>query len=191
MHALQAEGRTALILRRDSPIWIRVLLVAWLVWLLDVGSKAWALATLENQEPRKILGNFLTLTLVKNSGAAFSFATSGTVLLASFSILVICAIGYWARRLTSLPWAYVFGLVLGGSLGNLSDRIFRASPQQGSFRGQVIDWIALPHWPIFNLADSAIVIAAILSAILSIRNISPISPSSTDPGRRDDGPHGT
>jgi len=192
VHALQAERRAALILRRDSPIWIRVLLVAWLVWLLDVGSKAWALATLENQEPRKILGDFLTLTLAKNSGAAFSFATSGAVLLASFSILVVCAIGFWARRLTSLPWAYVFGLVLGGSLGNLSDRIFRASPQRGAFRGQVIDWIELPHWPIFNLADAAIVIAAVLSAVLSIRNIAPISPSSpTDQERRDDGPHGT
>lgn len=192
MYALQTERRTALILRRESPLWIRVLLVAWLVWMLDLGSKAWALSTLENQEPRKILGDFLTLTLAKNSGAAFNLATSGSVLLASFSILVICTIGYWARRLTSLPWAYVCGLVLGGSFGNLSDRIFRAPPQRGAFSGQVIDWIELPHWPIFNLADSAIVIAAVLSAVLSLRNISPISPSSpTEQGRRDDGPHGT
>ena len=172
-------------------MWIRVLLVAWLIWLLDVGSKTWALATLENQEPRKILGDFLTLTLVKNSGAAFSFATGGAVLLASFSILVIATIGYWARRLTSLPWVYVCGLVLGGSLGNLSDRIFRSSPESGPFQGQVIDWIELPHWPIFNLADSAIVIAAVLSAILSIRNISPISPLLHDHRRRKDGPYGT
>lgn len=189
---MQTERRAALILRRDSPIWIRVLLVAWLVWLLDVGSKAWALSTLENETPRKILGDFLILTLAKNSGAAFSLATSGPVLLALFSILVICAIGYWSRRLTSLPWAYVFGLVLGGSFGNLSDRIFRASPQRGAFRGQVIDWIELPHWPIFNLADSAIVIAALLAAVLSFRNISPISRSiPTDQGRRNDGHHGT
>ncbi len=176
-------------MRRDGPIWIRVLLVAWLVWLLDVGSKTWALAVLENKEPKKILGNFLSLSLTKNSGAAFSIATSGTALLATFAILVICAIGYWARRLTSLPWANVFGLALGGTLGNLTDRIFRGSPQPGAFRGQVIDWIVLPHWPVFNLADSAIVIAAVISAILSIRNVSPISPKSD--GRREDGLHGT
>lgn len=167
-------------------MWIRVLLVAWLVWLLDVGSKTWALATLENEEPKKILGNFLSLSLARNSGAAFSIATSRTQFLATFAIIVICGIGYWARRLTSLPWAYVFGLVLGGTLGNLTDRIFRASPQNGAFRGRVIDWIVLPHWPVFNLADSAIVIAVAISAILSIRNVSPISPS--DGG---DGPHGT
>ena len=173
-------------MRQIRPLWIRVLLVAWLVWMLDAGSKAWALVALENKEPKKILGDYLSLSLTKNSGAAFSIAAGGTVLLAIFAILVICAIGYWARRLTSSPWAYVFGLVLGGTIGNLTDRIFRASPQPGAFRGQVIDWIVLPHWPVFNLADSAIVIAAVISAILSIRNVSPIS-SQTKRGR-DDGP---
>jgi signal peptidase II len=61
---------------------------------------------------------------------------------------------------------------MGGVLGNLSDRIFR---EPGFLRGHVIDWMQLPHWPIFNIADSAIVIAAAISIVLSARNIPPIA----------------
>lgn len=151
------------------------MLVAWLVWLIDVGSKTLALAHLEGKAPVKLLGDFLKLTLVKNSGAAFSIGTGAATLLSAFAILVIIAIGYWSPKITSLPWGYVLGLVLGGSLGNLTDRIFRSEGGLGSFRGYVIDWIELPRWPIFNLADSAIVIAAVIAAFLSIRNVAPIS----------------
>jgi signal peptidase II len=61
---------------------------------------------------------------------------------------------------------------LGGVLGNLTDRIFR---QPGFLNGNVIDWIQIPHWPVFNLADSAITVAALIAFILSLRNISPIT----------------
>jgi signal peptidase II len=64
-------------------------------------------------------------------------------------------------------------LVLGGVLGNLTDRIFR---EPGFLQGHVIDWIQLPRWPVFNVADSAIVIAAVMAIILTIRNIAPITP---------------
>lgn len=178
MHALQSEGRTALNLLRKQPIWGRVLLAAWFVWLADAGSKTWALIYLEGREPVQIIGTFLQLILAKNSGAAFSFATNGTIFLTTFGLLVVVLIGFWTRRITSHSWAIVLGLVLGGTLGNLTDRIFRGS--KGSFRGEVIDWIALPHWPIFNVADSAIVIAAVVAMILSFRNIAPISPKSAD-----------
>jgi signal peptidase II len=70
-----------------------------------------------------------------------------------------------ARKLRSLPWAITLGLLLGGATGNLSDRIFR-SP--GLFRGDVVDWIELPHWPVFNLADSAIVCGGILTVLLAL-----------------------
>ena len=175
MHALQTEGRTALTLRRKYPIWGSVLLVAALIWSTDFVSKNWAINSLAGHEPRKILGDFLKLTFTKNSGAAFSFATGGTVLLAAFAILVILAIGYWAPRITSRRWGIVLGLVLGGTLGNLSDRILRANVGTGVMKGQVIDWIELPHWPIFNLADSSIVIAAVMASYLSIRNIAPLT----------------
>jgi len=175
VHALQTEGRTALTLRRKYPIWGSVLLVAALVWATDFVTKNWAINYLAGKEPRKIIGNFLKLTFTENSGAAFSFATGGTILLAAFAILVILAIGYWAPRITSRRWGVVLGLVLGGTLGNLGDRILRANVGTGAMKGQVIDWIQLPHWPVFNLADSSIVIAAVIASYLSIRNISPIT----------------
>ena len=185
MHGLQAKGRAALILRHKYPIWSRVLLAAWLVWLIDVGTKTWALVYLEGKMPLKIMGTFLQLTLTKNAGAAFSVATGGTVFLTTFGFLVVLFIGFWAIRITSRPWAWALGLVLGGTLGNLTDRTFRGSG--GAFHGAVIDWISLPHWPIFNIADSAIVIAAVIAVILSLRNIAPISPKSEESG----GPSGT
>jgi signal peptidase II len=69
-----------------------------------------------------------------------------------------------SRQLRSLPWAITLGLLLGGATGNLTDRLLR-SP--GLFRGDVVDWIQLPHWPVFNLADSAIVCGGVLAVLLS------------------------
>jgi signal peptidase II len=176
MYDMQAEGRTALKLRHKRPIWGTVLLAAWLVWLVDVGTKSWALMYLEGKAPLKILGTFLQFTLTKNSGAAFGVATGGTVALTTFGFLVVIFIGYWARQITSRLWGISLGLVLGGTLGNLTDRTFRG--ESGAFCGKVIDWIALPHWPIFNVADSAIVVAAIMAVLLALRNIVPISTKS-------------
>jgi len=79
---------------------------------------------------------------------------------------------YITPQITSKGWTVVLGLVMGGILGNLMDRIFR---EPGFLRGHVIDWMQLPHWPIFNVADSSIVIAAALSVVLSVRNIPPIA----------------
>ena len=163
-------------MRAKQPIWNSVLLAAWLVWMVDVLTKTWALTSLEGRAPRHIIGSFLQCTFTRNSGAAFSFAPGGTIFLTSFALIIVCAIGYWARKITSRSWGLVLGLVLGGSLGNLTDRIFRTGTSHGFFRGEVIDWISLPHWPIFNFADSAIVLAAVLASLLSIRNIAPISP---------------
>jgi len=88
-----------------------------------------------------------------------------------FGIAVLIAIAYYAPALTSKGWALVLGLVMGGVLGNLTDRIFR---EPGLLRGHVIDWLQLPHWPIFNIADTAIVVAAFISVVLTARNIPPI-----------------
>ena len=118
-----------------------------------------------------MIGNFLQLTLIRNSGAAFSLAQGATIIFTLFAIFVVGVIAYFAPRITSGGWSIVLGLALGGVLGNLTDRIFR-SP--GYFTGHVIDWIELTHWPVFNLADSAIVVAAGIAIVLSIRNISPM-----------------
>lgn len=152
--------------------WRTLLSVAWFIWILDLATKAWAVNQLANREPVKILGSFFQLTFVRNSGAAFSFAQNATLLLSFFGIIVLIGITYFAPRITSKGWSVVLGLTMGGILGNLTDRIFR---EPGFLRGHVIDWMQLPHWPIFNIADSAIVAAAALSMFLSLRNIPPVA----------------
>ena len=158
--------------------WRTLLSVAWFIWILDLATKAWAVEQLAHREPIKILGTFFQLTLVRNPGAAFSFATNATLLLSLFGIIVLLGIIYFATRITSKGWSIVLGLVMGGILGNLMDRIFR---EPGFLRGHVIDWMQLPHWPIFNIADSAIVIAAVLSMVLTVKNISPIAKKDLTP----------
>ena len=156
-----------------SP-WRWLYLVAWSVWIFDLATKSWAISTLSTRGNVKVLGDFLQLTFLRNSGAAFSIATDLTFFITLFSFAVIMAIAYYSPRLTSRWWALVLGLVLGGALGNVTDRIFRAP---GFMRGHVIDWIQLPQWPVFNIADSAIVVAAGIAVALSVRNIAPISPA--------------
>mgnify|MGYP000252200332 CR=1 FL=1 len=150
----------------------RLYLVAALTWGLDVASKIWAVNNLSARNPAKLLGSFFQLTLVRNSGAAFSFATGATIIFTVISLLAAVAIIYYSPKITSQGWAIALGLVLGGVLGNLTDRLLR-SP--GFLKGEVIDWLELTHWPVFNLADSAIVIAAFLAIVLSIRNVGPVN----------------
>jgi signal peptidase II len=157
--------------RPSSNLWKRLYTIAWTVWLVDFATKVWALNNLSASNPTKIIGDFLQLTLIRNSGAAFSLAQGATIIFTFFAIFVVGEIAYYAPRITSRGWSVVLGLALGGVLGNLSDRIFR-SP--GYFTGHVIDWIELTHWPVFNVADTAIVVAAGIAVILSIRNISPM-----------------
>jgi signal peptidase II len=165
---MQAEGRTALTVRT----WRTLFSVAWFVWILDLATKIWAVSALSQRSNVKVLGSFFQLTLVRNPGAAFSFAAGATIFLTIFAVIALLAILYFSPRITSKGWAVVLGLVMGGIIGNLVDRIFR---EPGVLRGHVIDWMQLPYWPIFNIADSAIVIAALISVVLTARNIPPIS----------------
>jgi signal peptidase II len=144
---------------------------AWTIWLFDFATKAWALQSLSS-EPRRVIGTFLQFTLVRNSGAAFSFATGLTFLFSLLALSVVVAVIYFAPRITSAGWHLTIGLLLGGVLGNLTDRIFR---EPSFLNGHVIDWIQIPHWPVFNLADSAICIAAAISFVLTMRNVPPIT----------------
>jgi len=127
--------------------------------LLDVLSKVVAVAILEGNPPMKLLGGALYLVVYRNSGAAFSMATGLTWLLTLIALGVVVAIVRLAPRLRSAPWAFGLGLVLGGALGNLVDRLLRTP---GPLRGHVVDFLSLlapdgSVWPVFNLADSAIV----------------------------------
>lgn len=149
----------------------RLYLVAALIWGLDLSTKIWAVNNLSARNPVEILGPFFQLTLIRNPGAAFSFAIGATVVFTAIAVAAVIAIVYYSSKITSLGWASTLGLLLGGVLGNLTDRLFR-SP--GFFKGEVIDWLEITNWPVFNLADSAIVVAAFLAIVLTIRNVGPI-----------------
>jgi lipoprotein signal peptidase len=145
-----------------------VVAVAVAVLALDIATKCIIVATLSPTQSIRLLGGFLHLRQDRNPGAAFSFAPGLTILFSLIAITVIVVILRSSRRIRSLPWAITLGLLLGGATGNLIDRIFRAP---GLFRGWVVDWIQIPHWPVFNLADSAIVCGGILAVLLSARGI--------------------
>jgi signal peptidase II len=137
--------------------------------LADVLSKVVAVSVLEGSPPMKLLGGGLYLVVYRNSGAAFSMATGLTWLLSLIALGVVVAIIRLAPRLRSSPWAFGLGLVLGGALGNLVDRLLRAP---GPLRGHVVDFLSLlapdgSVWPVFNLADSAIVCGGAVLVLLA------------------------
>ncbi|MQA83509.1 MAG: signal peptidase II [Streptosporangiales bacterium] len=150
--------------------------------MLDVTTKVVAVATLSDRPPIRLLGGLLTLRLIRNAGAAFGIATGLTVVLTLVALGVVIAILRTAARLRSVWWATALGLLLGGAAGNLVDRLLR-SP--GPLRGHVVDWIELPHWPVFNVADMAIVCGGLLSMLLAVRGVqiegAPPSPKRAKP----------
>ncbi len=158
--------------------WRTLFGVAWTVWIFDLATKIWAVENLSYRSNIKVFGEFFQLTYVRNPGAAFSFASGATVFLSLFSLSVMIVILYYSPQITSRGWAVVLGLVLGGILGNMVDRIFR---EPGVLRGHVIDWLQLPNWPVFNIADMAIVAAALISMVLTARNIPPITKVGSQP----------
>jgi signal peptidase II len=147
---------------------VLLLSVAAFVIAADVISKAIVVARMADHPPIRLLGGLLTITLTRNPGAAFSIGTSMTIVFTAIAVGVIVFILRAARNLRSIGWAITLGLLLGGATGNLLDRIFRAP---GLFQGHVVDWIQLPDWPVFNLADSSIVCAGVLVVLLALRGI--------------------
>ena len=165
---MQAAGGTPLS-PPTRPRRVGLLLgVAAFVLAADVISKAIVVARMPGHQPIRLLGGLLTITLTRNGGAAFSIGTSMTIVFTAIAVGVIVYILRTARNLRSNSWAITLGLLLGGATGNLLDRIFRAP---GAFQGRVVDWIELPHWPVFNLADSSIVCAGVLVVLLALFGI--------------------
>jgi signal peptidase II len=145
-------------------------LLALAVLGLDQLAKALIVANMHDQQVIPLLGPVLQLHYVTNSGAAFSFLANGyTWVFSIVAVGVVVAIVWFARRIRSLAWAAMFGLVLGGALGNLADRLFRP-PGFGS--GHVVDFISIGLFPaIFNVADIAITCAMVLFLLLSLRGL--------------------
>jgi lipoprotein signal peptidase len=142
--------------------------VAAFVLAVDIITKAIVVARMPDHQPIRLLGGLLTITLTRNGGAAFSIGPSMTIVFTAIAAGVIIYILRAARNLRSIGWAVTLGLLLGGATGNLVDRVFRAP---SVFQGHVVDWIQLPHWPVFNLADSAIVLAGFLVVLLALRGV--------------------
>ena len=145
-----------------------LLAVAVTVLAADIISKVVVVATLSGRPPVRLLGGLLTLRVDRNPGAAFSIGTSMTIVFSAIALGVIIFILRTSRRIRSTAWALTLGLLLGGATGNLTDRLLR-SP--GPLRGYVVDWIQLPHWPVFNVADSSIVCGGILAVLLAARGL--------------------
>ena len=142
-----------------------VYLVAAVVIMLDQTAKFLAVKYLEGKPPVDVLGQWVRLEFLRNPGAAFSIGTAYTWVFAAIAIAVAIAVVRTSRKLGSIWWAIAFGGLLGGAVGNLIDRIFR---EPGFLRGHVVDFIDVPHFAVFNLADSAIVCSAILMVVLAL-----------------------
>jgi signal peptidase II len=147
-------------------------LAAWLyatataAYLLDRLTKVWAEAALEGRPPVRVVPGVLQLNYTTNSGGAFGLGGSAPWLFAAATILVSAAIVVGSLRLSRRGAAVALGLVLGGAVGNLTDRIVRGD----GFDGRVVDFIDFHVWPVFNLADSAIVVGVLLLLLSGARN---------------------
>ena len=150
---------------------LSVLAVAALVYLADQLSKNWVVAHLPEGQSVPVWGEFLQWHFVRNPGAAFSFASGATWIFTTLAVVVVGVILWQLRKLGSRSWALFFALLLGGVLGNLTDRLTR---EPGFPVGHVIDFILTPWmWPgmnsaIYNVADMAIVCAMILFVLITV-----------------------
>ena len=156
----KAAGKKA---RRTNFLILAVIAAVWLG--LDQLTKQWALSALSDG-PNHVIGP-LSFRLVFNSGSAFGINALSGLWLGLLAIIVVGFLLFYSRNLPGKAMTVLLGLVIGGALGNLADRIFRAG--DGFMSGRVVDFIDLSRWPVFNLADSGIVIGAIGAAIIGSR----------------------
>jgi len=142
--------------------------VAVLVWALDQATKSAAVAWL-GDDSVTIVPDVFWLTLTRNAGAAFSTGTGYTAALSLVALGVVVVVLRMARKLQDRWWALGLGLLLGGALGNVTDRLLR---EPAPLRGHVVDFLHLTHWPVFNVADIALTFAAITIILRTWRGVS-------------------
>ena len=159
--------------------------VAVIAYAMDVVTKVIAVAELEGPPVKtvEVIPRVLDLTLVRNSGAAFGLATGYTAVLTVVALGVCVVVLRVARTLRDPMWTLALGLLLGGALGNLTDRMLR-SP--APLQGHVVDFLQLPNWPVFNLADCCVCVAAALIALQSFRGVRPDGTHVDDPEKGGD-----
>jgi len=155
--------------RTSHRLYVLIVGLALLVIAADQASKWWAETELADGQMRPLLGDFIRLRLVYNPGAAFSIGEGFTWIFAIVAAIVAVAIAWFAWRVRSRAWAVVFGLVLGGAVTHLGDRLFR---EPGFARGHVVDFIVYGDWFVGNIADIAIVGGALLGLLLTLLQVS-------------------
>ncbi len=152
--------------RRRALVLLAVVLAV--AYAADQATKALAVARLDRGADVQVVGDLLRLHLTRNPGAAFSAGTEYTPFLTALALVATVVVLWVARNVRSRAWAVTFGLLLAGITGNLTDRLVRA-PEP--LHGHVVDFLRLPNWPIFNVADICINLAAGLVLLLTFRGV--------------------
>ena len=165
--AARADEPAAFRARRSRALVI-ILVIALVVLLADQLTKLWATSSLKEGEYHSLIGTLLGLQLTYNSGAAFSFLVNATWVFTIVAALAVIALLWFSRLVGSRSWAVAFGLLLGGAVTHLGDRLFRA-PSFG--QGHVVDFIAYANWFIGNVADIAIFFGALLALVLAVAGV--------------------
>jgi signal peptidase II len=148
--------------------------VAIVVVVVDQLTKSWAVRRLSHGDIHVIWK--LDLQLTYNSGASFGLAQGWAPIIGGVAVTAVVLLLAAVRQVRSDALAVALGLVIGGAVGNLSDRIFRGH------HGAVVDFIALHFWPTFNVADSCIVVGAVTAALLVSRRDPPVVPEPSGAG---------
>jgi signal peptidase II len=136
---------------------------ALVVLALDQVTKWLVVSQLADRPPVRVIGSFVRLRHTTNTGGAFSLFAGFPLFFAVMAVLVMLAIAVYARRVQSIAVLVTLGLLLGGALGNFADRLLRGD---GLLNGEVVDFVDVGAWPVFNLADSCITVGAVLLALL-------------------------
>lgn len=158
-----------------ARLYLKLGLIAAVVVALDQATKSYALANFD--PPRDVVEGVLTLRLAYNSGGAFGILQGMPEVFLIATVVTAIVIVLWIRKLEQPGWTAPLGLVLGGGMGNVSDRIFRDTG------GRVVDFIDLQVWPVFNLADACIVVGVTWIFFSGLFDKDDEDPDETEGGR--------
>lgn len=152
-------------LSRRTVLWT-IAAIGAVIAVIDQITKNWAVDSLPLLEPQPFIGEILQLTLLYNSGAAWGMGSEITPVVTCLQLVIVAGVILFAVKAVRSPWyTAALGLIMGGALGNIHDRLLR---EPGPFRGAVVDFLELPSWPVFNIADMAVVGGAIMIVALGV-----------------------
>ncbi len=158
-----------------GTVLVGIALIAAVLAIADQMTKDWAESNLPLLDPQPFLGEFLQLTLLYNTGAAWGMGSEITPVVTCLQIAIVLGVLLFAfTSVRSLRYTLALGLITGGALGNIHDRLLR---DPSPFHGAVVDFLELPHWPVFNVADIGVVGGALLIVALGLFGV-PADPAS-------------